>query len=40
MSLNTELVRVELAIKNKLSTEHNFGLEAYRDYLKREMKRK
>ena len=40
MSYNTELAKVELAIKNKTDKERNFGLETYRDYLKKELKRK
>jgi hypothetical protein len=30
---NNEIAKVKLAIKNKLPTEHNFGLETYLEYL-------
>lgn len=34
MNTNQEILKVKEAIKNKLPTEHNFGLEAYLNYLK------
>jgi hypothetical protein len=34
MNTNNEIAKTKLAIKNKLPTEHNFGLEAYLEYLK------
>ena len=31
---NNEIAKTKEAIKNKLPTEHNFGLDAYLEYLK------